>query len=298
VRRLSTALPSTSLRAGRAGATTLRPAQPPRRQPAWLFAGAAAAAVILALFVVFPSIDSRTELNASEILDKSLATLSPGGVELLKYRLEIDAPRLASSETGDFVIEQLIDHETGRWRFTRFGADGSLLSGIAEDPASNRREAFVRDAGRSVRFSFHLSQGDQMPLWDLQRRYAEALIRIVQASGARADLVTNAAGEQQYVIEVPPLAATGVSPIFDLQRARLVIDSQDFHVVEFSGAASAVGDQMSIGYRLIQRDVWASAPADVSFELPQEPGAIELAGDATKHVPYDIFKLLLHAVKP
>lgn len=291
------------LRAPRAehgrGATTLRPAAAGIRQrPAWIFAAAAAAAIILALFVVFPAFDTRGRLNAAEILNRSLATLSGTGVELLKYQLTIDAPRMAPGETGDFLIEQLIDHESGRWRFTRFAADGSLLSGIAENPGANQREVFIRDAGRSFRFSFELSQGDRMPLWDLQRRYAEAFIRIVQASGARADLTTNANGEQQYVVELPPAASAAASPIFDLQRARLVIDSQDFHVVEFSAAGSAVGDNVSIGYRLIERSVWDSAPDDVTFALPQDAAAIELRGDATPHIPHDIFQLLLRAVKP
>jgi hypothetical protein len=283
---------------GSAGATTLRRQPPVRQQPAWIFAAAAAAAVILALFVVFPSFDSRGRVNASEILNRSLATLSGSGVELLKYQLSINAPRIAPSETGEFLIEQLIDHDTGRWRFTRFAADGSLLSGIAEDAGSNKREVFIRDAGRSFRFSFQLSAGDQMPLWDLQRRYAEAFIRLVQASGARADLITNANGEQQYVIELPDAAGAAASPIFDLERARLVIDGQDFHVVEFSAAGSAVGDQVTIGYRLIERDVWASAPADVTFELPRDAGAIELRGEATPHIPNDVFQLLLRAVRP
>lgn len=280
-----------------AGATTLRPDAVPARKPAWIFAAAAAAVVILALFVVFPAIDQRGRLNASEILNRSLATLSGDGVELLKYQLTIDAPRMAPSETGDVLIEQLIDHESGRWRFTRFATDGSLLSGIAEDPAAATREVFIREAGRSFRFSFYLGHGNQMPLWDLQRRYAEALIRIVQASGAHADVITNASGERQYVVELPAASGTG-SPIVDVQRARLVIDSQDFHVVEFSAAGSAFGDGLSIGYRLIERTVWPSAPPDVTFELPQVASAIELRGEATPHIPHDVFQLLLRAVRP
>jgi hypothetical protein len=283
--------------APRAGATTLRPVSvSARRQPAWIFAGAAAAAVILALFVVFPSFDEGTRLNASEILDRSLATLSRSGVELMKYQLSINAPRMAP-ESGDFLIEQLIDHQGGRWRFSRFGSDGSLLSGIAEDPAAGRRDVFVREGGRSYRMTFQLADADRMPLWDLQRRYAEALIRIVQASGARADLQTDANGLQQYVIELPGGAVSGTAPIFDLHRARVVIDSTDFHVVEFSAGGSAVGDAVSIDYRLIERNVWDTQP-DVNFELPQDPNAVVLTGQATPNIPHDIFKLVLSAVKP
>src|SRR5919109_1997968 len=154
--REMSAVSTPRLKLRRGGSTTLRPDAVRPRKPAWIFVGVASAAVILALFVVFPAIDQRGRLNASEILNRSLATLSGDGVELLKYHLTIDAPRMAPAETGEAVIEQLIDHESGRWRFTRFAADGSLLSGIAEDPAAAAREVFIREGGRSFRLSFYL----------------------------------------------------------------------------------------------------------------------------------------------
>lgn len=282
----------------RAGATTLREQPSVRvRRPAWIAAGAAAAAIVLALFVVFPSFDSGTRLNAAEILNRSLQTLAGTGVELLNYELSLQAPRLAPADTGTFRIEQLIDHENGRWRYSRFAADGSLSSAIVEDPTSNRRELFVRQDGRTYRFAFTLAPDDRVPIWDAQRRYAEALIRLVQASGAKAVTTASARGEPQYVVELPEAASTGGSPIFDVHRAKVVIDAADFHIVEFSAAGSALGDVVSIDYKLIERSVWGSLPANVTFELPGDPASVELSADATTDIARDVLTLLLRSVR-
>jgi hypothetical protein len=280
----------------RAGATALR-AQPPARtpRPAWIVAGAAVAAMIVALFIVFPSIDSRTRLNAAEILNRSLATLSGSGVELLKYELSVEGMRMAPAENGTFLIEQLVDHEHGRWRFARFAADGTLLSGLAEDPGARRREAVIRDGDRSYRFSFAIEKGEELPLWDLQRRYAEALIRVIQATPVQLGTSQGVDGSQ-YVIELPEAAATSGSPLFDLNRARIVIDADDFHIVELSAAGSAAREPVAVNYRLIERSVWGSQPPGVDFALPVDDGAIVLQGDATPHVAADVMSLLLREV--
>lgn len=287
--------PSTTLGAG---ATTLRE-QPStaRTRPKWMLVGGAMAAAILILFVVFPSIDPRTRLNASEILNRSLETLAGRGVELLKYELSIDAPRVAASQNGAFVVEQLIDHESGRWRFSRFAADGTLVSALAEDPTAGRRDAVIVDGGRTYRFAFTLGAGEEVPLWDLERRYAEAMIRLIQVSSAQVGTAAGPSGETQYVVELPDGGSGTGSPIFDLTRARVVVDATDFHIVEFSAAGRAVGEQVSVGYRLIEHSAWDSPPADVTFDLPAaDGGAIVMQGEGTKHIAADFLSLLLREV--
>jgi hypothetical protein len=281
----------------RAGATTLREPASKRVRPAWIIVGSAMAAAILILFVIFPSFDPRTRLNAAEILNRSLETLAGTGVEMLKYELSIDAPRTLPTQNGTFVVEQLIDHDTGRWRFSRVAADGTLVSALAEDPAAGRREAMIVEGGRTFRFMFTLGAGEEVPLWDLERRYAEAMIRLIQVSRAEVGIATGPSGEKQYVVELPDDGSRTGSPLFDLNRARVVVDATDFHIVEFSAAGSAVGEQVSVGYRLIEHRVWDSAPADVTFDLPAvDGGAIVLQGDGTKHIAADFLSLLLREV--
>jgi hypothetical protein len=279
--------------AERAGATTLRTST--RARPAWLVAGGVAAAAVIAIvFIVWPAVDSGTRVNAAEILNRSLQTLAVEGTELLKYELSIDAPGTAVADTGTFVIEQLIDHESGRWRFSRFAPDGTLLNGIAEDPTNHARDAVMRLEGQTFRFHFAVAADQRVPLWDLQRRYAEMMIRLVQASGARVVTTEQGADGMRYVVDLPATERPAVPAPFDLHQARVVIDASDYHVVEFTAAGAVMGEPVSIGYRLIQRSVWGSAPAGADFTLgPRDADAIELQGDGTRELPRDFLTLLL-----
>jgi hypothetical protein len=284
----------------RRGATTLRsvPRVVPRR--AWVVAGGAVAAVMIAgVFVLFPSVDPSARLNAAEILDRSLQTLTRQGVEALEYELSIEGPSAWSGESGTFRIEQLIDHESGRWRFARFAPDGTLLNGISEDPSSGTREIVMRVDGRTVRFRFTIPADQRVRLWDLQRRSAETMIRLVQASAGHIVTEQVDGERKQYVVELPETpqnregAHAELAAIFDLSRARIVVDATDFHIVEFFVAAVAMGERVSVGFRLIERVVAASLAPPSAFELPRDPAAIELAGEGTSHVPHDVFMLLL-----
>lgn len=285
---------------GRRGATTLRAAPPPSRvRPAWVFAGGAVAAAIALLFVVFPSVDPGTRLNAAEILNRSLQTLTGHGVERLEYELSIDVPAAVLIESGTYRIDQLIDHDSGRWRFARFAADGTLLNGISEDPARGLREIVVRLDGRSYRFRFSLDADERVPIWNTQRRYAEMMIRLVQASAGHVVTERQDGDEKQYVVELSEAATSAGAMPFDLGHARVVVDAADFHIVEFTASGVVMGDPVSIGYRLIQRVVAASMTPASEFDLPHDAAAaaaIELEGDGTRHIPEDVFGLLLREI--
>ncbi len=284
--------------ADRRGATTLRDSGRAVPRRTWLFAGAALAATIVAIvFVLLPSVDPRTTLSAAEILDRSLQTLTRQGVESLEYELSIVAPSALPDETGTYRIEQLIDHDSGRWRFARYAPDGTVLNGISENPATGIREALMRVDGRTVRFHFTIPPDQRVRLWDLQRRYAESLIRLMQASAGQVVTEQGTGDQKQYVVELPATPEVATSAIFDLNHARMVVDGTDFHVVEFSAAGAAMGEPLSIGYRLIQRVVAASGVQASEFDLPRDPNAIELSGEGTSHVPSDVFMLLLRSLK-
>jgi hypothetical protein len=286
----------------RGGATTLRPTSRGRWGPAlagsppvWVFAGGVVAAAIL-VFVLLPSVDSVTTLNAAEILDRSLRTLSPQGTELLEYELRIEAPSSVAVESGTYRIEQVIDHDAGRWRLSRFTPDGTLLNGIREDPAAAVRESVVRVDGREYRFRFTINPDQQVRLWQLQRRYAEAMIRLVQASAGQAVTVLDDGGRQRYLVELAE--ARGGGAPWDLTRARVVVDGVDFHIVEFSAAGAIMGESIAVDFRLRKRDVRPSSQvAPSEFELPRDdPAAIELQGEGTAHPPRDLLAVLLREV--
>lgn len=303
----------------RGGATTLRPTSPGRwgpasafagasanrhslwrrrsagSPPAWVFACSVVAAAIL-VFVLLPSVDSVTTLNAAEILDRSLRTLSPQGTELLEYELSIDAPSSVAVESGAYRIEQVIDHDGGRWRLSRFTPDGTLLNGIREDPSAAVRESVVRLDGREYRFRFTINPDQQVRLWQLQRRYAEAMIRLVQASAGQAVTVLDDGARRRYLVELAETRG-GVAP-WDLTRARVVVDGVDFHIVEFSLTGAVLGETIAVDFRLRRRDVRpTSQVAPSEFELPRDdPGAIELQGEGTAHPPRDLLAVLLREV--
>ncbi len=281
------------------GATTLR--NTPRSfalRPAWVFAGGAVAAAVLALlFVVLPSVDSSTRLSAAEILDRSLNTLAGQGVEALKYELTIDAPAAVAFQSGSYSIEQLIDHDTGRWKFARFAPDGTLLNGINENPAAGTREIFLRLDGHAYRFRLTLSADEHVRLWDVQRRWAESMIRLVQGSTSNVVTSMDDGDRKHYVVELPEAVPTGGSALFDLSRARVVIDTTDFHIVEFTATGVVMGESVSIGFRLLERTVAATPRPESEFELPRdEVPTIELHGEGTKDVPRDLLALLLREV--
>jgi len=282
----------------RGGATTLRGVRPFRPRPAWVFAGGAVAAIVVALlFVVLPSVDPGTRLNAAEILDRSLQTLAVRGTERLEYELSLQAPSAITVESGTYRIEQVIDHESGRWRFARFSNDGTLLNGIREEPATGLRELVIRHDGRVFRFRFAVAADERVPLWDVQRRYAEAMIRLVQASAGQVVSEEVVGNWKRYVVELGETQAATASPLFDLAHARVVVDASDFHIVEFSARGALMGEEISIGYRLIQRSVSASPPPASDFELPgHDQNGIELQADGTRHAPFDLLSLLLREV--
>jgi hypothetical protein len=283
--------------AERSGATTLL-RRPPQR-PAWLFAGGAAAAVavIAIVFVLLPSVDPETRLSAAEILDRSMQTLTVQGTERLRYELSIEAPAAATAESGTFVIEQLIDHQTGRWRFSRFAPDGTVLNGIAENPSTNTREAIIRFDGRTYHFHFDIADDQRLPLWDLQRRYAETMIRMVQASGAQVVTTEQGPDGERYVMDLPAADHPPAPAPFDLDLARVVVDSSDFHIIEFSAAGTVMGERVSVGYRLNTRTILGGRLPDTEFTFgPPDPESIELRGEGTRELPHDLLSLLLREI--
>jgi hypothetical protein len=301
-RRIAAAL-NQAVASPRRGATTFAPARPqPWLRPAWLsLAGAVAAAALIAL-VVLPSLDTSSRLSAAEILNRSIATLAPSGTELLEYDLAVSMPVSWPITSGTYRIEQVIEHEgAGRWRLSRFDAAGMLLNGISEDPSAGRRRAFLRVDGHGYAFEFDTSPDAEVRLGAMQRQYAEAAMRVIQAAAGQIVITEEDATGKRFVIELPDSASAprqaGPALLWDLAGARVVIDAADYHVRELIARGIYMGEPISISYRLLRREGRPSSQvAPSEFELPIDDGAMTIRAQGTAHPPQDILMALLREV--
>jgi hypothetical protein len=279
-----------------AGATRLRPASPAApfwRRAGWSTAALAAAAVVAFVFVV-PAIRGPEPVSAAGVLAESASRLSQvpqSGVEIREYELALDGmPRELMREQADGVyrIRQAIDHGTpGRFRFASYTPDGRLFTSIAQDPTARTRVTLLRVEDRYYRFEFGIPASDMPSLPEIERLHMEASIRMMQASGQQLLQETDVDGRRQYLIEVPQASRTNPDAVWDLSRARVLVDADDYRVTELQVSGTFLKQPYSVSYRLISRTLAASAAPDV-FTVAPQPGEIVIAGEGTANPAGDM----------
>jgi hypothetical protein len=274
----------------RAGATTLRNVRRPNVR-VWVTAGAVAAAILLVVFAM-PPLDAPRAISAAEILDRSLQTLNTtSGIELREFDLDLHLPSFGAARSGTYRIEQLVDHDTpGRYRAVWYAADGTLVEGISEEPAAGRRTVVVNVDGQPFAFRLTTSSSRTMSLRDIERHHIQAVIRLLQATAGQTLREIEEGGAKRYLVELPALAAdANASGLWELNRARAVIDATDYQILELSAAGSYLGETVSVAFRLRNRQTWSSAEGPPSqFELPAVPNAITLDGVSTDDFGRDL----------
>jgi hypothetical protein len=280
------------------GATRLRPASTARRRwrrVGW-GAGLAAAAAVVIMLVVLPTMEGPGTVSAAEILEHSLERLAQAvtsGVELREYELALEGvPNeiMPDEEGGTYRIQQLIDHDTpGRYRISTFAPDGGLISAISEDPAAGRRTSFARIEGQAYRFDFALKDtGPRFSMADLERLHAEACIAIMQASGDHKLSVIEDVSGTSYQIQIPRVSVSQTA-VWDLQQARVRIDAGDYRVRELEVRGTLFKKPYHLSYRLTRHNVRAAADvAAEEFQVPEVPGALVLKGAGTQNLMRDI----------
>jgi hypothetical protein len=275
----------------RAGATTFRDLPAPRcGVRLWLTAGLGAAGVLVVVFLL-PPLDAPRTLSAAQILDRSLQTWSPAsGTELREFDLELRLPRVASEYSGTYRIEQLVDHDApGRYRLVRYSPDGTVLDAISEEPAAGRRTAVVRIDGRPFAFRFTIDPGRTLGLRELERHHVEAMIRVLQAAAGQTVREIDTERGPRYVVELPQVADTGASGLWELSRARVVIDATDFQILELEAAGSYMRETFSVSFRLRRRQLRPSGEVPPEqFDLPQDANAILIEGPGTDDLGHDL----------
>lgn len=272
------------------GATALRaPSPAPRWRPAML-AFAAAAGVLLVVYLVLPRFGAPTTLSAAEILGRSLQTLSAErGVERLEYELNVGGSKYATHR-----IEQLVDYDhPNRFRLAVYGDDGAIEKAISQNPFTGRRTHLVRIDGRNYVFNFTAEESALIPIPELARAQLEAVITTLQATADQKLTVVD--GGREYVIQMPPVTPRAGSGMLDVYQARAVIDGSDYRVREFQASGVLLKQPYTISFRLIRRTPLDPARiTDRDFAIDAQPGDVVLTGEASPDMFGDVVATALH----
>jgi hypothetical protein len=303
------------------GATTLRRQTAGRvgwGGRAWVSGLAAAALVVLTVFVIWPGVSRESHLSAAEILGRSLQTFSAtSGVETFEYdvRFEGLANRALVPEPdaggGALRITQVIDHDhPGRYRVMSVDAAQTLRSALVQDPARGTRVGRFRIDDHTYFFKFTASPDNArslVSLPELQRTHLRALVSVMQGTADQKLTTVNDETGTYYAIQVPPMSS-GSAPgagagggsdqtLWDLSEAHALIDAGDFHLKELSARGTFLGQPFGLAFTLVRHDVTPSGQiAADAFTLEPQPDDIMLEGEATNDPPGDVVLAALRAL--
>ena len=265
----------------RRGSTVLRATPPPRGFARGLVPAAAAAVVVaVVVFGILPRFDVPATLSASQILGRSLETLSAAkGVELLEY--EVVA---AGTVQGRWRVEHLIDHAVPtRYRVATYTEDGAIEAALSQDPARGRRSQLVRAGGRNYIVTVGSIPHPILSLPQLMQAFVETSITMMQATSDQKLTVVEGPAGKQYVIEIPAVRPARSAATLDLHHARAVVDAADFRIREFAAGGTLLRQPFDVSVRLLRRNVRASpdvSPAE--FEIVPGPDDVVMQGVAAE----------------
>jgi hypothetical protein len=283
--------------APRRGATRLRA---PDVHGSWrrrmLVTGLATAAVVaVVVFGVLPRFDAPTTLSASEVLTRSLRTLSSTqGIEMLEYELVVDGVA-----HGSWRIEQVIDREQPtRYRVAMYTPDGLLRSAFSQDSLRGRRSQLVRVDDRNYLIEVEPVSRPVLSLPQMGQALIETAIAMMQAS---ADQHLTIEGNR-YVIEMPAVTPGPTAATFELTRARTVVNGdEDFRIEEFEASGTLLRQAFSISFRLLRRTVVASVSVsgqESPFEIQSGPGDVMLKGVESDEPVTELLTTLIRGLSP
>jgi len=238
-----------------------------QRPAPWVSALAAAAIVGLIVFAGLPRFGAPTTLSASEILGRSLQTLtSVRGVEQLEYEL------LFTGFSGPHRIEQLLDHDhPNRFRVADFGPDGVLQSAFSEDSLARRRSHLVRVDGRNYIIELTSAQAPVVSLPQLAQAQVETVIGLMQATADQKLTTIDGPGGKLYVIQIPTMTPVTGGSVVDLYQARVVIDGGDFGIRELEASGTMLKQPYSVSFKLIRRTIRQAAEVAAAEFATNDP---------------------------
>ena len=258
------------------GSTVLRGnGHSPWRRLGWVSALATAAVIALVVYGVLPRLGAPTTLSASEILSRSLQTITSGsGVERLEYEVTMHG-----MTKGPLVIRQMIDRDNpNRYRVASYHPDGTIASAISQDPMTQRRMQLFHVDGRSYIVRVNGIHNPVLSVPQMVQALVETSIGIMQAKSDQQLTVENGPSGRRYIIDIPPVTPKNPAATLDIFGARAVISGTDFRIQEFEATGSLLKQPFSVSLKLrMQEYLGGQTP---SFDIEPGPDDVVLEGEA------------------
>jgi len=265
------------------GSTTMRgplPA-PAWRRPRVVLALATAAVIALVVFGVLPRFGAPTTLSASQVLGRSLETLSSGkGLEMLEYELVT-----TGLTHGSWRIRLIVDHERPtRYHVSTIGPDGTVVGAFSQDPVRQTRTQLTRVDGRNYIVNVAGIQNPVLSLPQMAEALVETVITMMQATSGQTLTVVDGPTGQQYVVETPPVTPATSAATLDLHFARATVDADDFRIHEFEASGAILKQPFSVSFTLLNHLVLGNWQASSDpFAIVPGPDDVMLEGTPSEH---------------
>jgi len=262
------------------GSTVLREKIPSRWRSVGLASALATAAVIaLLVYGVLPRFGAPTTLSASEVLGRSLQTISSGqGVEMLEYEVTMDG-----MTGGPVVIRQVIDRDNPhRYKVASYGPDGAIATAVSQDPTTQRRSQLFRVDGTNYIVRVGAIHTPVLSIPQMAQALVETSIGIMQAKSDQQLTVEDGPNGRRYIVEIPPVTTSTPTATLDLFSARAVISGSDFRIQEFEATGALLRQPFSVSVKLRTHDYVGGTATAATFEIEPGPDDVVLEGQAAE----------------
>jgi len=260
------------------GATVLRARRPSAWRNVGLVSALATAAVIaLVVYGVLPRLGAPTTLSASEVLSRSLQTISSGqGVERLEYEVA-----MGGMTDGPVVIRQVIDRDNPhRYKVASYRPDGTIATAISQDPVQQLRSQLFHVDGTNYIVRVGAIHTPVLSIPQMAQALVETSIGIMQAKSDQQLTIEDGPTGRRYIVEIPPVTPQTSTTTLDLFSARAVISGTDFRIQEFNATGTILRQPFSVSVKLRTHEYIGGAATDESFAITPGPDDVVLEGQA------------------
>jgi hypothetical protein len=274
LRHAMSAGPSDSVR----GSTVLRQTTPLRWRSLGLASALATAAVVaLLVYGVLPHLGAPMTLSASEVLSRSLQTMSSAqGVERLEYEVAMDG-----MTDGPVVIRQVIDRDNPhRYKVASYRPDGTIATAVSQDPTTQQRSQLFHVDGTNYIVRVGAIHTPVLSIPQMAQALVETSIGIMQAKSDQQLTIEDGPSGRLYIVEIPPVTPQNPSATLDLFSARAVISSTDFRIQEFTATGTMLRQPFSVSVKLRTHEYVGGAVTSESFAITPGPDDVVLEGQA------------------